>query len=58
MNARKVKMLEKELDMVCIRILKNMENYNRKRRIANDSKSEELYGADEQIYYDWGLAEI
>ena len=58
MNARKVKMLEKELDMVCIRILKSMENYKKKRRITNDSKSEELYGADEQIYYDWGLAEI
>lgn len=58
MNARKVKVLEKELDMVCIRILKSMENYNRKRRITNDSKSEELYGADEQIYYDWGLAKI
>lgn len=58
MNARKVKMLEKELDMVCIRILKSMEKYKKKRRITNDSKSEELYGADEQIYYDWGLAEI
>ena len=58
MNARKVKMLEKELDMVCIRILKSMENYKKKRRIANDSKSEELYGADEQIYYNWGLAKI
>lgn len=58
MNARKVKMLEKELDMVCIRILKSMENYKKKRRITNDSKSEELYGADEQIYYNWGLAEI
>lgn len=58
MNARKVKMLEKELDMVCIRILKSMENYKKKRRIANDSKSEDFYGANEQIYYDWGLAEI
>lgn len=58
MNARKVKMLEKELDMVCIRILKSMENYKKKRRITNDSKSEELYGADEQIYYNWGLAKI
>ena len=58
MNARKVKMLEKELDMVCIRILKSMENYKKKRRITNDSKSKDFYGSDEQIYYNWGLAEI
>lgn len=58
MNVRKINRLEKELDMICIRILKNMENYKKKRRNTNDSKSEDFYGANEQIYYDWGLAEI
>lgn len=58
MNARKVKMLEKEIDMICIRILKNMENYKKKRRNTNDSKSEDFYGADGSKYYDWGLAKI
>lgn len=57
MNTRKIKRLEKELDMVCRKILHNFEKF-RKGELIIESESEKFNDCDGKKHYDWGLAAI
>lgn len=57
MNTRKIKRLEKEVDVMCRRILKNFEKF-KKGELIIENKSEDCDEFNVKKSYDWGVAAI